>query len=84
MKYQVVIGRKARRQMDRFDKATRQRILAAAHALGDDPRPPGCLKMKGDPGYRIRLGDYRIVYEIHDRIVTVEVVRVGHRRDVYR
>ncbi len=61
-----------------------RRILARIDALRDDPRPPGCEKLSAQERYRIRQGDYRILYSVLDEIVTVEIVKVGHRRDVYR
>ncbi|MDP3295617.1 MAG: type II toxin-antitoxin system RelE/ParE family toxin [Nevskia sp.] len=61
-----------------------QRILAKIETLRDDPRPPGSEKLSGDEKYRIRQGDYRILYGIDDHTVIVEIVKVGHRRDVYR
>jgi mRNA interferase RelE/StbE len=60
------------------------RILTKIEALREDPRPSGCTKLSGQEHYRIRQGHYRIVYEIHDARLIVVVVRVGHRRDVYR
>ena len=60
------------------------RILTRIEALADNPRPPGCEKLSGLPRYRIRQGLYRIVYEIQDDVLLVLVVKVGHRRDVYR
>ena len=53
-------------------------------ALADDPRPYGCKKLSGEDAYRIRVGDYRIVYSIYDDIVTVEVIRINHRKEVYK
>ncbi|HSL57674.1 MAG TPA: type II toxin-antitoxin system mRNA interferase toxin, RelE/StbE family [Acidimicrobiales bacterium] len=62
-----------------------QRIRAAIDLLADEPRPSGCTKLVGeDSVYRVRIGDYRIVYEVIDARLVVHVVRVGHRRDVYR
>jgi mRNA interferase RelE/StbE len=60
------------------------RIMEGIAALADDPRPPGAEKLSTRERYRIRQGDYRIVYEIEERIVNLWVVKVGHRRDVYR
>jgi mRNA interferase RelE/StbE len=66
-------------------KADVRRILARIEALRDDPRAPGCEKLAGnEERYRVRQGVYRIVYGIHDEQVVVEVIRVGHRREVYR
>lgn len=61
-----------------------RRILRRAEALRDDPRPAGCEKLSGAELYRVRQGLYRIVYSIDDARVVVEVVKVGHRRDIYR
>jgi mRNA interferase RelE/StbE len=66
-------------------KADVRRVLARIEALRNDPRAPGCEKLAGnDELYRVRQGIYRIVYGIHDEQVVVEVIRVGHRREVYR
>jgi mRNA interferase RelE/StbE len=67
-----------------LEKPLRRRILTAVDALADDPHPPGCKKLTGQDGWRIRVGDYRIVYEIHDRVLLVLVVDAGHRREIYR
>jgi mRNA interferase RelE/StbE len=61
-----------------------QRILARIETLRDDPRPPGCEKLSAQERYRIRQGNYRILYPVADAELMVEVVKVGHRRDVYR
>ena len=60
------------------------RILARIESLRDDPHPPGAQKLSGQERYRVRQGDYRILYTVADAELIVEVVRVGHRRDVYR
>ncbi len=60
------------------------RILDRCAALRDDPRPPGSERLSGDEKYRIRQGDYRVLYTINDREVIVEVVKIGNRREVYR
>jgi mRNA interferase RelE/StbE len=66
-------------------KADVRRLLSRIEALRDDPRAPGCEKLAdGDELYRVRQGTYRIVYAIHDERIVVEVIRVGHRREVYR
>jgi mRNA interferase RelE/StbE len=84
MKYRLDITEAARRQLRRLDPSVQNRVLSAVHELADTPRPHGCLKMRGETSYRIRVGDYRIVYEIHDRIITVIVVGIGNRKDIYR
>jgi mRNA interferase RelE/StbE len=59
------------------------RIIKAINELATDPRPPGCKKLTGRPGYRIRVGDYRIIYNIEDKILTVFVIDIGHRKNIY-
>ncbi len=84
-RYEVKIARRAVKSLARLPRREQQRIRAAIDLLADEPRPPGCVALKGeDRAYRVRIGDYRIVYEVHDDHLVVLVVRVGHRRDVYR
>lgn len=84
MAYRVEILPAVGRQLRRIDSGARKRIDAAILALARDPRPHGCRKMSGSEEYRVRVGDYRILYEIEDAVLRVLVVKVGHRRDVYR
>ncbi len=84
MKYTVLHRPATERQLSRLDAGMLDRIMEAIAGLADNPRPFGSLKMAGCDLYRIRVGEYRVVYEIHDRIVTVMVVAIGHRKDVYR
>lgn len=84
MTYHVGYRTSARRQLSRLAAAVQEKVVAAVDKLADNPRPPGCRKLQGRPGYRIRVGDYRIVYDIHDRVVTVEIIDIGHRKDIYR
>ena len=81
--YRVVILPAAARQLGRIASGPRRRIDAAIVALASDPRPPGCKKLSGSEEYRVRVGDYRILYAIEDAVLRVLVVKVGHRRDVY-
>ena len=84
-KYTVVIGRGARKALAAIDDAkTRARVALKIEALGGDPRPPGSAKLKGSDNYRVRQGTFRIIYSIDDGVLTVEVIDIGHRRDVYR
>lgn len=63
----------------------RRKVLAAIEALAENPRPPSCKKLVGQDGWRIRVANtYRVIYEIHDRVLLVTVVDVGHRREIYR
>jgi mRNA interferase RelE/StbE len=65
-------------------KKDRQRIVAAILGLSEEPRPSGCRKLSGKDKYRIRSGDSRVVYAVQDVVLVVTIVKVGHRRDVYR
>ena len=84
--YRVLIKASAAKEIEAVDqKKDRQRIVAAIRSLADDPRSPGCEKLAGeDDRYRIRVGRYRIIYSIGDDELLVFVVRIGHRKDVYR
>jgi mRNA interferase RelE/StbE len=84
--YKVLIKPSAAKEIEAVDqKRDRQRIVAAILALADEPRPVGCEKLAGERDrYRVRVGRYRIVYSIADDALLVLVVRVAHRRDVYR
>jgi mRNA interferase RelE/StbE len=74
----------AARQLRKLDSPARRRIQAAVELLATEPRPAGARKLVGGDGeWRVRTGDYRIVYEIHDQVLLVLVVAVGHRRDIY-
>ena len=81
----ILIRPSARQEIEAIDrKADRQRIVRRIQSLEADPRPPGCEKLSGLEKYRIRQGRYRVVYSIDDGILVVYVVKVGHRKDVYR
>ena len=83
--YRVEIARRAVRSIGSLPRKGQQRVRAAIDLLAETPRPPGCVAMAGEQNtYRVRVGDFRIVYEVHDRVLLVQVVRVGHRRDVHR
>lgn len=83
--YRVRLAPAAERQLRKLDPGARARVAAAIDLLAATPRPPGAKKLAGGDGeWRVRTGDYRIVYEIHDQVLTVLVVRVAHRREVYR
>lgn len=84
MSCQVIIPKSAQKELDRLPDDITKRILDALAGLKTRPRPPGCKKLRGESAWRIRVGDYRVIYEIHDRILRVVVVTIGHRREVYR
>jgi mRNA interferase RelE/StbE len=83
--YSIEWDTKAVKELRALEKKDRQRILERVATLGRDPRPPGCKKLhKEQAAYRIRVGEYRVIYQIRDTQLLVLVVRVGNRRDVYR
>lgn len=82
-KYNVLYAEAFYRSLRSIPKRDVTRILRKTEALADDPRPAGCQKLTGDEKYRIRQGDYRILYSIEDDRLVVVVVKVGHRREVY-
>ena len=81
--YQVVIEKQVQKQLAKISPPDYTKIVAALKDLANDPRPHGYKKLKGRPGYRIRVGDYRIIYQVKDNILTVFVLIIGHRREVY-
>ena len=85
MKYTIEFKPSAYRQFKRFPSAIAKRIDARIIALADNPRPRGVEKLAGyERAYRIRVGDYRVLYEIYDDVLVVYVIRVAHRREAYR
>ena len=85
MAYTVLVERSALRALKRLPERIRARIDEHILALAANPRPQGVEKLSGsDCSYRLRVGDYRVLYEIHDEILHVLVVKVAHRREVYR
>jgi len=83
--YRVLLERSAERDLGRLSADTHDRIIRRIQGLATNPRPPGCRKLMGsDTDWRIRIGDYRVVYEIDDTTRVVRVNRVRHRREVYR
>jgi len=84
-RYDVFIKPSALKELEAVDsKKDRQRIARVIRSLAEDPRPTGCRKLSGKDKYRIRSGQYRIVYAIEDAIFVVTIVKVGHRREVYK
>jgi mRNA interferase RelE/StbE len=81
--YKVIITSRAERELRRLDKAVKNRIVSAIRALAENPRPHGCLKVKGEDLWRIRIGDWRVGYGIDDQARVVDVLRVNHRSQFY-
>ncbi|MNC94340.1 Plasmid stabilization system protein [compost metagenome] len=82
--YSVHIKRSAARELEAVPLKDRKRIVRRIRDLATEPRPVGCEKLSGEEKYRLRQGDYRILYEIVDNDLIVTVIKIGNRRDVYR
>ncbi len=81
--YQILISQTAQRQLDNLPDKIADLLIQVISGLEKNPRPHGCKKLKGRNGYRIRKGDYRIIYDIADKILLVEIIAVGNRKDIY-
>jgi mRNA interferase RelE/StbE len=84
MPYQIVVKRSAEKELQALPAKLRERIAARLLALEENPRPSGVKKLQGEESYRIRIGDYRVLYTIDDRARVIAIYAVGHRREVYR
>lgn len=82
--YRILIKTSAAKELEAMPKKDRERLAARMRDLAAAPRPPGSEKLSGEEKYRVRQGDYRILYLIEDANATVTVVKIGHRREVYR
>jgi mRNA interferase RelE/StbE len=83
--YELLIERRAERELLKLDRAVMTRINREIMSLANNPRPAGCRKLVASPNdWRIRVGDYRVVYEVDDKKQTVRVFRVRHRKDAYK
>ena len=83
--YEVLLERQAERDLRRLAIEDFRRMVLAIKSLADNPRPSGCRKITGSKSdWRIRVGSYRVIYEIEDRVQTVKIMRIRHRREAYR
>lgn len=83
MGYTVTLKKRAIKALSKLNEPYYSNIKEAIYSLAVDPRPKGCKKLKGRSGYRIRVADYRIIYDIFDNILLVDVVDLGHRKEIY-
>jgi mRNA interferase RelE/StbE len=83
MAYKIMISSKAEKQLAKLPTQFYPKILENILALAENPRPFGCKKLKGREGYRIRIGDFRVIYSIEDDVLIVRVVAVGNRKEIY-
>ena len=85
MSYRIEIKRSAAKALKKIPKASRKRIVEKIDSLAESPPNPDTTKMKGNnPFHKVRIGDYRIVYEIQEDVLVILVVKIGHRKDIYR
>jgi len=82
--YRIVIKKSAAKEIEKIQKKDRIRIVEKIRSLSSDPRPSGSKKLSGQEKYRIRQGNYRILYQVIDDALVINVVKVGHRRDIYK
>lgn len=82
--YRIVFKKSVAKDLRQIPNKDVERILQRIDSLANDPRPVGVEKLSGDDKFRIRQGNYRILYAIDDDVITVTIVKVGHRRDIYR
>ena len=84
MTYTITFTRHAWHAMEKLHEPYYTRIEEAIRSLAHTPRPAGCKKLRGQLGYRIRVGSYRIIYNIYDQLLTITIITLGNRKDVYR
>lgn len=85
MTYRVEFSKRAVNQLKSLSRYVQVRLKPAIDGLAEEPRPDGVVKLKGEENaYRVRVGDYRIVYEVRDNVLLVLIVKIGHRREIYR
>lgn len=82
-RYKIELRPAAARALRKLDPQIARRVQAAIALLAEDPRPPASRPLRGRPAWRVRVGDYRVIYTIEDDVLLIVVVTVGHRRDVY-
>lgn len=82
-RYTAVLSNKARKHLDKLHDNIAEPILDAIASLEENPRPMGHIKLKGRQGYRIRVGNYRIIYDIYDRELVIDIIALGDRKDIY-
>ena len=82
-KYTVFITKTVQKQLKNLPDDIADKLEQKMLLLEDDPRPPDCKKLKGIVGFRVRVDNYRFIYEIRDKILVILILKVGHRKDVY-
>ena len=82
-KYTVTLSRSAEKHLDKLSDNVATKIINILEGLAYEPRPHGSKKLTNRPGYRVRKGDYRIIYDIYDKVLIVDVISIGNRRNIY-
>ena len=83
-KYTVLLTTKAQKQLDKLSDVVAKPLFEAIRRLAENPRPLGSIKLKGRDGYRIRVGNFRIIYDIYDKELLIDIITLGHRKDIYK
>lgn len=83
-KYTIYLSKKAEKNLNQLPERTAETILTAISELENNPRPVGYKKLKGRDGFRIRCGNYRIIYEIFESTLVIDVINLGHRKNIYK
>jgi mRNA interferase RelE/StbE len=83
LEYKITFQKQAVKALSKLHDPIYSRIKVAIQELAFDPKPTGYKKLKGRPGFRIRIGDYRIIYEIDGLILLIDIIDLGHRKDIY-
>ena len=84
MSYRIIVPKTVQKQINKLPNTIQARVIESLLSLKETPRPSNSLKMKNSQGYRLRVGDYRVLYDIDDKTQTMTLRRVAHRRDIYR
>lgn len=84
VKYKIEFKKSAVKELNELESKVIKRIISKIKALSSNPRPEGCIKLTAEERYRIRIGNYRILYEIIDELLIIYVVKVAHRKDAYK
>ncbi|WP_061217678.1 type II toxin-antitoxin system RelE family toxin [Leptospira weilii] len=82
--YSILLSKSVTKQLDKLPENIADSLIEAIEGLAKNPRPQGVKKLKGRDGFRIRKGDYRIIYDIQDQKLIIEVIAIGHRKDIYQ
>ncbi len=81
--YKIEIKKSAQKEIKNLPNKELKKVIDKIGSLAKDPRPAGCKKLSGEEKYRVRVGNYRVLYSIEDDVLVIYIVRVGHRKDVY-